>query len=285
MDIASVFPLVDYGYSENFFYNSPLAYGESPDLEKLRRVDPKDEVVFPAHFLMSPKKDFISAELAAMPFKKRLLIGLGAEELENAPEVRRLLNSGWSLDLILDRPLDWDLERRLALYRDLDVRLVVLANRRFSLLQTLLSIPSEWRVKSRITFLKPGERTDIFFSADEVLVFQDDLQKDRPELELPLVVYKPLISTVSWHPSAEFFAQPNVENYGPHFFKLPGWSRLRRWMILGFGEKRRDYRILVEAIFAPITPLQSLLWPFKKLFWFLEFQWEKRALPKIQQLR
>jgi hypothetical protein len=97
-------------------------------------------------------------------------------------------------------------------------------------------------------------------------------------LPIPTLVYKPLITLESWSSGARFFAEPTIENYGPQFLKIGELSGLRRWIVMAYGEERRIYFIAVTLLFALVTPLQTLQWPFRKLFWFLRYQMRRRIL-------
>jgi hypothetical protein len=129
--VSAICPLVEYGRADNILYLSPLAYQnwEQDTFEKLKRLAPSEEVLVPASFLMSPGKDELINRLNQLAGRRRLMIGVDKEELEFVEDVRKLLAAGWALDLLLERPIDWELERRLALYREQNVRLVLLVNR------------------------------------------------------------------------------------------------------------------------------------------------------------
>lgn len=286
---ADLCPLVDFGSPDSLFYLSELAYlpshSDFSDLyQRLQRLAPEHVVVFPASFLGGPKALEQITQIELLLFQKRLLISLGEQELKFRDKIQALRERGWNIDLSFDRPLQTNNLATLSLYDQLQTRLILISNRYFHQFKTVASVPENWRNRLQTTFLPPGERQDILLSEEEVIALQEDWVKAKENLNLPelnVLSFKPLVSTVSWTKNAQFYGEPSASAYAYHFQNIGELSWLRRWMFVSYTTGSALRMGLLTGLFSLVRPLETLMRPLRKAFWFLNYQFEKRILGRV----
>lgn len=284
----TLLPLNRFGLAESLLSHAQvgLAPRDIPTSEIAELCHGVIDPIFRTSLLERPDTaEVLSLIVAHAKGTPRLILSLGQEWEIFGERALQLQSQGWGLDLVLDRPAT-QVAPPTGLLPGSDFRWILSPLRFYRVEEISDSLPqSELPPGPQyFCFLEPTQSQSLLPSADEVVLLQASLEQreDLGPVLTPLILVSPFASEKS------FFNDPRRENYQTSFRELSPERRFKNFF-LGLFETlpwlASLLAFLIENSLLNPATWSRLAWPLFKIYWFFEYQYQKRLRPWLVRFR
>lgn len=185
----------------------------------------------------------------------RIQVSWGAEFHRYYEKLLPFLDARGGVDILIDRPLDYDAIEELRYLRgQFDIRLCLIANRYFDFWRTVSSLEAELLSSLVVVFLPPADAKSAYYSPDEVIGI---LEGGGFTGEITLLVFDNILSANVQIPDFKFFLEMDREAYFSGSLVLETFKTYRALMVWG---ARKNLIWLLDSLYAVLMFMKSPSW-------------------------